>query len=73
MSRRKQCEEKCGMSKAAKASLMILGIGIVTGTTLVIGLDRVMKKIFVDEDWPSQEWTNDNWAEDDLEDERAGD
>ena len=41
MSRRKQCEEKCGMSKAAKASLMILGIGIVTGTTLVIGLDRV--------------------------------
>ena len=82
MSRRKQCEEKCGMSKAAKASLMILGIGIVTGTTLVIGLDRVMKKIFtlvigldrvmkkifVDEDWPSQEWTNDNWAEEDLED-----
>ena len=56
------------MSKAAKASLMILGIGIVTGTTLVIGLDRVMKKIFVDEDWPSQEWTNDNWAEEDLED-----
>ena len=43
-------------------------IGIVTGTTLVIGLDRVMKKIFVDEDWPSQEWTNDNWAEEDLED-----
>ena len=68
MSRRKQCEEKCGMSKAAKASLMILGIGIVTGTTLVIGLDCVMKKIFVDENWPSQEWTNDNWAEEDLED-----
>ena len=53
--------------KALKASLAILGIGITAGTTLVIGLDRVMKKIFVDEKWPEKDWTNNDWAEEELD------
>lgn len=58
---------KEGTSTAAKAALAILGIGFVAGTTLVIGMDRVMKKIFVNEDWPDEEWSTDSWAEEDLE------
>ena len=56
-----------GTSAAAKAALAILGIGFVAGTTLVVGMDRVMKKIFVNEDWPDEEWSSDDWAEEDLE------
>lgn len=56
-----------GASAAAKAALAILGVGFVAGTTLVIGVDKIMKKIFVDEDWPSEEWTNDDWAEEELD------
>ncbi len=56
-----------GTSAAAKAALAILGVGFVAGTTLVIGMDRIMKKIFVNEDWPDEEWSNDDWAEEDLE------
>ena len=56
-----------GASKAVKVGLAILGVGLVTGTTLVIGMDRVMKKIFVNEEWPEEEWANDDWAEEDLE------
>lgn len=52
---------------AAKAALAILGVGFVAGTTLVVGLDRVMKKIFVDEKWPDEEWSSDDWAEEDLD------
>ena len=52
---------------AAKAALAILGVGFVAGTTLVIGMDRIMKKIFVNEDWPDEEWSNDDWAEEELE------
>lgn len=54
-------------SKATKAALAILGIGFVAGTTLVIGMDRIMKKIFINEDWPDEEWTSDDWTEEDLE------
>lgn len=56
-----------GPSTAAKAALAILGVGFVAGTTLVIGMDRVMKKIFVNEDWPDEEWSTDDWAEEDLD------
>ena len=56
-----------GTSAAAKAALAILGVGFVAGTTLVVGLDRVMKKIFVDEKWPDEEWSSDDWAEEDLD------
>ena len=58
---------KTGTSTAAKAALAILGVGFVAGTTLVIGMDRIMKKIFVNEDWPDEEWSSDVWAEEDLE------
>ena len=30
-------------------------------------MDRIMKKIFVNEDWPDEEWSNDDWAEEELE------
>jgi hypothetical protein len=56
-----------GTSAAAKAALAILGVGFVAGTTLVVGMDRIMKKIFVNEDWPDEEWSSDDWAEEDLE------
>jgi len=36
-------------------------------TPIVVGLDRVMKKIFVNEDWPAEEWSNDDWAEEELD------
>ena len=60
-------ERKNGTSAAAKAALGILGIGMVAGTALVIGMDRVMKKIFVNEDWPEEEWSSDDYAEEDLD------
>ncbi|GEM_PF-3443815 len=52
---------------ALKAALAILGVGLVAGTTLVIGLDKIMKTIFVDEDWPEEEWSNNEWADEDLD------
>ncbi len=61
-------ERKKGVSTVAKVALGILGVGFVTGTTLVLGMDRIMKKIFVNEDWPNEEWSADDWAEEDLED-----
>ena len=56
-----------GLSAAAKVAVAILGVGIVAGTTLVIGMDRIMRKIFVNESWPDTEWTEDDWAEEELE------
>ncbi len=58
---------KNGTSAAAKAALGILGVGFVAGTTLVVGMDRIMKKIFVNEDWPEEEWSSDDYAEEDLD------
>ena len=48
--------------------LAVIGVGVVTGVTLVIGMDQVMKRIFVNEDWPDEEWSSDDWAGEDLED-----
>lgn len=59
--------KKGNVSTAAKVALGILGVGFVAGTTVVLGVDRVMKKIFVNEDWPDEEWSADDWAEEDLE------
>ena len=36
---------KSGTSAAAKVALAILGVGFVAGTTLVVGMDHIMKKI----------------------------
>lgn len=56
-----------GPSTAAKAALAVIGVGFVAGVTLVVGMDKIMKKIFVNEDWPDEEWSSDDWAEEDLE------
>ena len=53
--------------KALKTSLFVLGFGAAAGATIVVGLDRVMKKIFVNEDWPAEEWSNDDWADEELD------
>ena len=58
---------KNGTSAVAKAALGILGVGFVAGTTLVVGVDRIMKKIFVNEDWPEEEWSADDYAEEELD------
>lgn len=63
----KKEKKQNGASAAAKAALGILGIGMVAGTALVVGADRVMKKIFVNEDWPEEEWSSDDYAEEDLD------
>lgn len=55
------------VTAATKMALAVLGIGLVAGTTIVIGMDKIMKKIFVNEDWPDEEWSSDDWAEEDLE------
>ena len=54
-------------SKAAKAALAILGIGFVAGTTVVVGMDRIMKKIFINEDWPDEEWAGEDLSEEDID------
>ena len=54
-------------STGAKVAIAVLGVGFVTGMTLVIGMDQVMKKIFVNEEWPNEEWSGDDWAGEDLE------
>ena len=45
---------------AVKVALAVVGIGLIAGTTLVLGMDRIMKTIFVNEDWPAEEWSNNN-------------
>ncbi len=54
-------------SAAAKVAMAVLGVGLVAGATVVIGMDQIMKKIFVNDDWPDEEWSGDDWAEEDLE------
>lgn len=56
-----------GLGAAFKIAMAIVGVGMVAGTTLVIGMDRIMKRIFVNESWPQKEWTNEDWAEEELE------
>lgn len=56
-----------GTSDAIKVALAILGVGVVAGTTLVIGMDQIMKRLFVNEAWPESEWSNNDWAGEDLE------
>ena len=56
-----------GMSAAMKTAMAIIGVGLVTGTTLVIGMDQIMKRLFVNDEWPESEWSSDDWAEEELE------
>lgn len=65
--RAEKANKSCKAKKALKTSLVVLGFGVAAGATIVVGLDRVMKKIFVNEDWPAEEWSNDDWAEEELD------
>ena len=65
--RAEKANKSCKAREALKTSLVVLGFGAAAGATIVVGLDRVMKKIFVNEDWPAEEWSNDDWAEEELD------
>ena len=56
-----------GMGSALKVALAILGVGVAAGATLVVGMDQIMKRIFVNDSWPNKEWSSDDWAGEDLE------
>lgn len=58
--------KKNNSKKAGKIALAILGVGFVTGTTVVVGMNHLMKKIFVNEEWPQDEWTTEGINEDDI-------
>ena len=62
MSANKADQGRKTTSKAAKVMLAVIGVGVVTGVTLVIGMDQVMKRIFVNEDWPDEEWSSDEYV-----------
>ncbi|MCH3953869.1 MAG: hypothetical protein LKK51_01715 [Eubacterium sp.] len=74
MSKEKE-EKKCCKSEenqptvqdALKAAGAIVGIGLVAGFTLVMGMNKIMKEIFVNDDWPDEEWSSDDWAGEDLD------
>ena len=54
-------------SSAAKIALAAIGASALAGTAVVIALDRVMKKVFVTDEWPDEEWSNDDWADEELD------
>ena len=56
-----------GMAEAVKVALAVLGVGVAAGATLVIGMDQIMKRIFVNDSWPNGEWENNDWAGEELE------
>ncbi len=62
----KVIEKPCKKGKAGKVALAVLGVGIVTGATLVFGMSKIVDNIFVDEDWDDEEWTTEDWAEEDV-------
>ena len=55
------------LGSAMKVALAILGVGVAAGATLVVGMDQIMKRIFVNESWPTKEWEENDWAGEDLE------
>lgn len=56
-----------GATDVAKVAFAILGIGVTCGMALVVGMDQLMKRIFVSDAWPEEEWSNNDWAGEDLE------
>ncbi len=55
------------MGAAIKVALAVIGIGVAAGATLVVGMDQIMKRIFVSDSWPDKEWSNNEWAQEELE------
>ena len=56
-----------GLSMALKTAMAITGVGIVAGATLVIGMDQIMKRIFVSDSWPETRLEDNDWAGEELE------
>ena len=63
----KKNEKDISVKAALKAAAAIVGVGMVAGTTLVLGMNKIMKDIFVNDEWPDEEWSSDNWADEDLD------
>ncbi|MDD5923059.1 MAG: hypothetical protein PUC44_07815, partial [Eubacteriales bacterium] len=59
--------EEPTVGAAVKTAAVIVGVGLVAGVTLVLGMNQIMKSIFVHEEWPEEEWSSDDWAEEDLD------
>jgi len=55
-------EQPANTSTALKAAAAIIGIGLAAGFALVIGVNKIMKDLFVNE-----EWSSDDWADEDLD------
>jgi hypothetical protein len=60
-------EQPANTSTALKAAAAIIGIGLAAGFALVIGVNKIMKDLFVNEEWPDEEWSSDDWADEDLD------
>ena len=56
-----------GFGSALKIALAVVGVGVAAGATLVVGLDQIMKRLFVRDSWSGSEWEKDDWAGEDLE------
>ena len=67
MSRNKADTGMHKSSAAAKIALAAIGISVVAGTAIIVGVDRVIKKIFVNEELPDEEWSSDDWADEELD------
>ena len=60
-------EQKKGMSTASKIALTVISASFVVGVATVIGLDQIVRRIFVNDVWPDEEWSSDDWADEDLD------
>ena len=52
---------------ALKASAAIFVIGVSAGSGLVVGLDKLMTRLFLNREWPEEEWVDNDWAQEDLD------
>ncbi len=59
--------QKKGMSTASKIALTVIGASFVVGVATVIGLDQIVRRVFVNDVWPDEEWSSDDWADEDLD------
>lgn len=55
------------VSQALKTAGVIVGVGLACGTALVLVMNKVMKDIFVNEEWPEEEWSSNDWAQEELD------
>lgn len=56
-----------GLSTASKVALVVIGASFLVGTATVIGLDQIVKRVFVNDEWPDEEWSSDDWADEELD------